>query len=204
MLLTVAHLDVHGFDFVSTGEDTSTGNTTEDVGTSTLHQGHESFRFQDLDTAVKGGFVVDTSSGGHHHATTDGINWVGSKTRDNSDSPAQSKGSEEGTTLTDENGLEGIVDTEVKTTVDEDTDAGDDETTVETTDTIRGNGLSVDIDETVVLTAAVFALGVVGQSGTGVVKRVDNSQGKGTSETTGGDVGGNFLNVSGVLWNGEH
>ena len=60
MLLTVAHLDVHGFDFVSTGEDTSTGNTTEDVGTSTLHQGHKSFRFQDLDTAVKGGFVVDT------------------------------------------------------------------------------------------------------------------------------------------------
>ena len=125
-----------------------------------------------------------------------------------------------GVALTDENGLEGIVDTEVKTTVDEDTDAGDDESTVETTDTVRGNGLSVDVDKTVVLTVAVFALGVVGQSGTGVVKGVDNSQGKGTSETTGGDVGGNykcmyvkvsvvvrvltFLSVSGILWTSEH
>ena len=55
-----AHLDVEGLDFVGTGEDTSTGNTTEDVGTSTLHQGHETLSLDNLDTAVQGGLVVDT------------------------------------------------------------------------------------------------------------------------------------------------
>ena len=55
-----AHLDVEGLDFVGAREDTSTGNTTEDVGTSTLHQGHETFGLDNLDTAVHGGLVVDT------------------------------------------------------------------------------------------------------------------------------------------------
>ena len=49
-----AHLDVEGLDLISTREDTSTGNTTEDVGTSSLHQRHETLGLDDLDTAVKG------------------------------------------------------------------------------------------------------------------------------------------------------
>ena len=100
---------------------------------------------------------MDTSSGGHHHTTTDGIDGVRSKARDNGNTPAEKQGDQERTVLTNEDGLGSIVDTEVETTVDEDTDAGDDETTVETADTVRGQGLLVDIDQTVVLALAVLA-----------------------------------------------
>ena len=97
-----------------------------------------------------------TSTRGHHHTTSDGINWVGSKTRDNSNSPTEEEGSHEGTTFTNEDWLGSIVDTEVKTSVDEDTDTGDGETSVETSNTVGGNGLLVDIDETVVLSLTVL------------------------------------------------
>ena len=43
------------------------------------------------------------------------------------------------------------------TSVDEDTDAGDGETSVETGNTVGGDGLLVDIDETVVLSLTVLA-----------------------------------------------
>ena len=59
-LLAVSHLDVESLDFISTGEDTSTSDTTEDVGTSTLHHRHETFSLEDLHTAINGGLVVDT------------------------------------------------------------------------------------------------------------------------------------------------
>ena len=54
-LLAVSHLDV-----VNTGEDTTTSDTTKGVGTSTLHQRHETFSLEDLHTAIEGGLVVDT------------------------------------------------------------------------------------------------------------------------------------------------
>ena len=66
--------------------------------------------------------MVLTSSRGHHHTTSDGINWIGSKTRDNSNSPSKDEGSHEGSTFTNEDWFSSIVDTEVKTSVDEDTD----------------------------------------------------------------------------------
>ena len=97
-----------------------------------------------------------TSTRGHHHTTSDGINWVGSKTRDNSNSPTEEEGSQEGTTFTNEDWLDSIVDTEVKTSEDEDTDTGDGETSVETGNTVGGDGLLVDINETIVLSLTVL------------------------------------------------
>ena len=74
---------------------------------------------------------------------------------------------------------EGVVDTEVETTVDDDTNNGGDEATIETSNTIRGKGLPVDIDETVELTSSstLSRLGVVGKTGTGVIEGVDEEQG---------------------------
>ena len=173
-LVSVSHFDVKSLDFIGTGKDTSTGNTTKDIGTGTFHHWHESFRFKDLHTAVDWGFVVNTwnksyhfaarisygvltSTRGHHHSTSDGINWVGSKTRDNSNTPSKNEWSHEGTIFTNEDWLESIVDTEVKTSVDEDTDTRDSETSVETGNTVGGDSLLVDIDETVVLSLTVLA-----------------------------------------------
>ena len=100
---------------------------------------------------------------------------------------------------------ERIVDTEVETTVDDDTNDGRDEATVETSDTIRSKSLLVDIDETVELTGSstLCRLGVIGETSTSVVKRVDEEQRCGTSSTTRGDVAGEPLPVAVVLLEAE-
>ena len=66
----------------------------------------------------------------------------------------------------------GVVDTEVETTVDDDTDDRGHEATVETGNTVRGKRLLVDIDETVELTGSstLGGLGVVRETRTSVVE----------------------------------
>lgn len=61
--------------------------------------------------------------------------------------------------------------TEVKTTVDDDTNNGWDETTVETADTVRSERLPVNVHEAGKLTGAacLCRLVVIGKTGTGVV-----------------------------------
>ena len=98
-----------------------------------------------------------TSSRSHHHSAADSINWIWGQARDNSDTPAQNEWGQEWSTVTNEDWLSSIVDTEVQTTVDKDTDTWDDETTVKTANTVRSQCLLVDIDETIVLAFAVFA-----------------------------------------------
>ena len=96
---------------------------------------------------------------------------------------------------------ERIVDTEVETTVDDDTDNGGNKATVETSNTVRGKGLLVDIDETVELasTSALRRLGVVGETSTGVVEGVDEEKGRSTGSTTRGNVTSEPLPVALVL-----
>ena len=85
---------------------------------------------------------------------------------------------------------ERIVDTEVETTVDDDTNDRGDEASVEAGNTVRLEGLTVDVDETIELavSSALCGLGVIGKTSTSVIKRVDEEQRGSTSGTTGGDV----------------
>jgi hypothetical protein len=85
---------------------------------------------------------------------------------------------------------ERIVDTEVETTVNDDTNDRGDEASVETGETVRLEGLTVDVDETVELTvpSALCRLGVVSESCTSVIQRVHKEQRGSTSSTTRGDV----------------
>ena len=53
-------LDVGRLDGVKTGEDTSAGDTTENVGTVTLEEGGDTLVSENLSTAVESGFVVNT------------------------------------------------------------------------------------------------------------------------------------------------
>ena len=94
-----------------------------------------------------------------------------------------------------------VVDTEVETTVDDDTNDGGDESTVETSNTIGSEGLLVDIEETVELTStsALGRLGIVGESSTGVVHGVDEEEGSRTSSTTGSDITSEPLPVPVIL-----
>ena len=100
---------------------------------------------------------------------------------------------------------ERIVDTKVETTVDDDTNDGGDESTVETSNTIGSEGLLVDIDKAVELTSSstLSGLGVVGKTGTGVVERVDEEQRRSTSSTTRGNVASKPFPVTLVLLEAE-
>merc|ERR1712021_190611 len=129
--------DVHGLELVETGEDTSASNTTEDVSSGALHQAHEAFVLQDLCGAVDGTLVLDSTTGGHHHPPPDGVNGVGHQASSNSDCPAQKEGSSHGSVLSsNQHWLQGVEEPEVHATVDEDTDSGDGESSVQALDTI--------------------------------------------------------------------
>ena len=167
------------------GQHTSTGDTTEDVGTGTLEQGLDALLGNDLAESVEGRGVLDGLTGGHHHTPTDGVKRVRGNTGTGSDSPTKSERGEEvvGKGTGEQDRLQGVVHAEVETTVDNNTGDRGTETTVQASDTVGGEGLAVNIDETVELTLTTLlgGLGVVGKTGTGVVQRVDEEQGSGTS-----------------------
>jgi len=195
--------DVELLEGVETGEDTGAGDAAKNVGAGTLHHGHEALVLQDLNGAVDGALVLDGGAGGHHHTTTNGVDGVGHQTGSDGDTIAQAEGQEQSGVGSQKDGLEGIVEAEVHSTVDEDADAGNDEASVEPLDTVGLEGLGVDVDETLVLTLSALALGVVGQTRTGVVEGVDEEQREGTRAATGQDVGGELLGVGSVLLNVE-
>jgi hypothetical protein len=175
------HQDLH---LIVDGQDTGTGDTTENVGTCTLEERLEALLGDDLATGIEGRLVLDGLTGGHHHTTTDGVQGVGSNTGTGGDTPSEKEGGKEVTLKrTDEDDrLDRIVHTEVETTVDDDTSDGRTETTVETSDTIRGESLLVDVDQAVelALTTGLGVLVVVGKTGTGVIEGVDEEEGSST------------------------
>lgn len=125
--------------------------------------------------------VLDGFTRRHHHTSTDGIQWVGSETCGDGASVSESKGCQKVVLeITDEEDWFGrVVETKVKTTVDDDTNDGWDESTVETGDTIGSEGLSVNVNETVELTLSGTLCGrlcVVGKTGTSVIERVDKDE----------------------------
>jgi len=175
------HQDLH---LIVDGQHTSTGDTTENVGTCTLEERSETLLGDDLATGIKGRLVLDGLTGSHHHTTTDSIQWVRSNTSTSSDTPSEKeRGKEVTLERTDENDrLDRIVHTEVQTTVDDNTSDGRTETTIETSDAIRGESLLVDIDQAVelTLTTSLGVLVVVGETSTSVVERVDEEKGSST------------------------
>lgn len=89
----------------------------------------------------------------HHHTSTNSIERVRADTSASGDRPAEQEGGQEVTLkrTNEENRLEGVVHSEVQTTVDDNTSDGGTETTVETKDTVRSESLLVDINQTVEL-----------------------------------------------------
>jgi hypothetical protein len=166
------------------GQDTSTCDTTENVGTSTLEERLDTLLGNDLATSIEGRLVLDSLTRSHHHTTTDSVQGVRSDTSTGSDGPSEKERGKEVTLkrTNKDDRLDRVVHTEVQTTVNDDTSNGRTETTVETGDTISGEGLLVDINQTVelTLTTSLGVLVVVGKTGTGVVERVDKEEGSGT------------------------
>merc|ERR1712183_423338 len=188
-LLGCSPSDVHFLELVETSEHTSTSNTSEDIGTSSLHHGHEAFILQDLGSAVNGALVFDSTTGGHHHTPPNSINWVGHKSSSDSHTPAKEERKTNTSTITNKNWLQGVEHAEVHATVDEDTNGRDGESSVQSLDTIRLEGLLIHINEAIELALTSLALGIVSQPGSGIIKRVHKQQRHGTGSTTGGKDG---------------
>src|SRR2546423_5389928 len=148
---------------------------------------------------------VSYLSRSHHHTTTDGVKRIGCDTRTSGDNPAEQEGGQEVTLKrTDqENRLDRVVHAKVQTTVDDNAEDGRTETTVETSNAVRCQSLSVDIDETIELTCATFSsrLGVVRKTSTSIVQRVHEEERSGTSQTTGGQVSCHPLGISALINN---
>jgi hypothetical protein len=190
-------------ELVVEGQDTSSGDTSENVGSGTLEERLDTLLGDDLGSSVDHGLVVDGSTGSHHHSSSDSVEGVRSETGTGGDSPTEKEGGKEVTLkrTNKDDGLNGVVETEVEASVDNDTNNGRDETSVETGNTVRGEGLSVDVDETVELSGSTLGgrLVVVGKTGSGVVERVDEEEGRGTGSSTGSNVSGEPLPVALVL-----
>lgn len=71
--------------------------------------------------------------------------------------PSEKEGKKEAGLVAEEQRLGGVVETEVESSVDEDTNAGDGESSVQTGNSISGESLLVNIEQTVELSLAVFA-----------------------------------------------
>lgn len=76
-------------------KDTSTRNSTKDVGASTLEEGLGTLLRQDLLESIQGALVLDGLSRGHHHPSADSVNGVRCKTRTVGDQPTKSKAGKE-------------------------------------------------------------------------------------------------------------
>merc|ERR1719354_642281 len=157
----------------------------------------------DLHSAINGALVLDAATGGHHHSPPDGVNGVGHESSGDGDSPSEEEGHGHIGVVSEKHRLQGVEETEVHATVDEDTNGGDGESSVQALDAVRLEGLGVDVNETVELSLTSLALGVIGQPSSGVVKGVDEEEGHGTGGTTGGDVGGELGAVAGGLGDSE-
>jgi len=191
-LLAKSPGDVDLLELIETREHTSSSNTTENVSTSTVEERGDAFLGDDLSGTIQRALVLDSLTRGHHHTTTNGIQRIRGKTGNDGDSPSKSeRGEERSLEWSGENHrLEGIVETEVATAVDDNSDARDPETSVETNETIGLEGLGVDINETLelALSSLLGSLVVVGKTGTGVVKRVHEAERQSSSQTTRGHV----------------
>merc|ERR1719153_1595029 len=107
------------------------------------------------------------------------------------------------TVLTNNDGAQGVKQTEVHATVDEDTNSRDGEASVQTLDTVRLESLHVDINETIELTSSSLRLVVISKPGSGVVQGVYEQKRQSSSSSTRSDVGGEFTLGRGVLGGGE-
>ena len=72
-LLPQSPADVHGLELVEACQDTGASHASQDVGSGSLHHGHEALVLEDLHAAVDGALVLDAAAGGHHHASPDGV-----------------------------------------------------------------------------------------------------------------------------------
>ena len=186
-------------------EDHGGSDGTESVGSGSLEESGGSLLLHDLGEAV-GGSLVDPLLLGllglHLKAPTDGVEGVGSVSGgDGGGLGAEELG--EGTHDTVVALLvrvvsgEGVEESEVDSTVRDDTDDGDSDSVVEGSDSSGGHGLLEAVGKAAELLLSGSDIG--SETGTGVIEGVDDHEGSGSGKSSTGDVGHEELQELSVL-----
>lgn len=125
---------------------------------------------------MDGVLVQDVSlgtSGLHHHAPTDGVEGIGDDTGDGCDGLRDGPADDDRCVLgVGQHAARGVVETEVRRAVDNDTLHGHTETPVETGQAVGFEDLGDAVSETLEFTLAVALADVSGETGTGEVEWV--------------------------------
>lgn len=177
-------------DLVVEDENQSTTGTSDDVREATLEEGSGTLLSGNGLEAVHGTLVLGVLlTGSHHESTSDGIKRIGGNTGNDGDNLSETPDEEDVGLLHvfEEENLTGIEKTEVRSSVGNDTNDGDTETSVETLDTILGSAFLEAVDETGEF-SILSGTNIGSESGSTEIERVDDGEGSGTSSSTGGHV----------------
>jgi len=191
-VVSVAPLEVVDLAVIESDQDKSAAEAAENVGASSLEESLGTLVGQNLAEAVDGsGVLAGVASRGHHHTTTDGIQRVGDEAGNDGDSVSNGELGVEVGALNE--GLGSVVQSEVGSTVEDDSDAGDNESVVHTSTAPSGllGGLHDAVEASGEL-AVLARADIDGEAGTGEVKRVDDDEGGGSSKTSGGKDSGKY------------
>jgi hypothetical protein len=173
-------------------EHKSATGSSDDVGEASLEESAWSLVLEDLPEAVHGTVVHGVSSGltsVHHESSSHGIERVRDNTGTNGDDLGETPLVEDTGLLEvlEENNFSSVEGSEVGGSVGDDTNNGDSETIVDTTDSTLLDGLLEAVNESRELSLSSGS-DVSSESGSSEVQWVDEAEGGSTSSTTGGHV----------------
>ena len=180
-------------DLVIENKDKSTTSSSDDVRPGTLEEALETFLTVHLSPAIQSGSVLELggvlSSGHHHHSSSDGVERITNNTGHGGDGLSNHPLVDNRSVLLvgEEDRLTGIVETEVGTSVDDDTLDRHTETLVqgEKTGSLGDSGQAIEH-------ASELALGslsnISSQTGSDEIQGVHNKKRGRTSQTTGSHV----------------
>jgi len=180
-------------DFVIENQDDSTTGTSDNVGGSSLEQGRGSFVGQDLLEAIDGSGVQDIGSTRlHHQSSTDGIIRIGEESRDGGDALGEQPLEEDIRLvgIREQDRSEGIITSEESSSVHDNTNNRDTESSVQTGETITLVDLGETVHDTIELSVSSRFSDIGSKSSSGKIKRIDEHQRGGTSSSSGSQVTG--------------
>merc|ERR1712178_44196 len=128
-------------------------------------------------------------TGSHHESTSDGIKRVGGDTSDNGDDLGETPDGKDVSLLHifEEHDFTGIEKTEVRSSIGNDTNDGDTETSVETLDSISSSAFLEAVDESSEF-SILSRTNISSESGTAKIKRIHNSERSSTGSSTRGHI----------------
>lgn len=198
-----------GLDLVVEDKHESSTGSSDDVGEGSLEEGLGALVLENLVEAIDGTSVHDltlASSRLHHESSSHGVEGIGDDTGGHGHELSESPHGEDVSLLDvfEEEDLTSIESSEVSSSVENDTDDGDDETSVKSHGAVGLEDLLEAVNETgeLSLTTLLSLADVGSESGSGKVERVHEQEGGSSSSTTGGHVAHEELKgISlGVVW----